>query len=61
MQELYPIIRRKRRPLIVADAPPIVVGNVEPVKAEAGHAEIATEAKHVEDACTPPAPLEEAE
>lgn len=59
MQGLYPIIRRQRRPLIVLDVPPVVVGNVEPVNAEAGHAEIATEAKHVEDACTPPAPLKE--
>lgn len=31
MQGLYPIIRRKRVPLVVADAPPVVVGNVEPV------------------------------
>ena len=35
MNELYPIIRRKRRPLIVEDAPPVVLGNVEPVKVEA--------------------------
>ena len=35
MQDLYPIIRRKRRPLLVADAPPVAIGNVEPVKAEA--------------------------
>jgi hypothetical protein len=35
MQTLYPIIHRKRRPLVVADAPPVVVGNVEPVKAVA--------------------------
>ena len=31
MTNLYPIIRRKRRPLIVADKPPVVVGNVESV------------------------------
>ncbi len=31
MQDLYPIIRRKRRPLIVADAPPVAAVNVEPV------------------------------
>ena len=36
MNELFPIIRRKRRPLIVEDAPPVVVGNVEPPKVEAG-------------------------
>ena len=30
MTNLYPIIRRKRRPLILSDAPPVVVGNVEP-------------------------------
>ena len=30
MNTLYPIIRRKRRPLIVADAPPVVVGRSEP-------------------------------
>ena len=35
MTNLYPIIRRKRRPLIVADKPPVVVGNVEPVNAVA--------------------------
>ena len=35
MNELFPIIRRKRRPLILEDAPPVVVGNVEPVKADA--------------------------
>ena len=29
---LYPIIRRVRRPLVVADAPPAVVENVEPVQ-----------------------------
>jgi len=32
MQTLYPIIRRVRRPLVVTDAPPVVVGNVEPVQ-----------------------------
>jgi hypothetical protein len=35
MNTLYPIIRRKRRPLIVADKPPVVAGNVEPVIAVA--------------------------
>ena len=35
MNELLPIIRRKRRPLIVVDAPLVVVGNVEPVQAVA--------------------------
>ena len=35
MQTLYPIIRRARRPLLVADTPPVVVGNVEPVKVDA--------------------------
>ena len=35
MNQLYPIIRRQRRPLVVNDAPPSVVGNVEPVNA--GH------------------------
>jgi len=35
MKELYPIIRRKRRPLVVEDAPAVVVGSVEPVKVEA--------------------------
>lgn len=30
MQNLFPIIRRKRRPLIVADAPPVVVGKSVP-------------------------------
>ena len=31
MNQLYPIIRRKRRPLTVDAAPPVVVVNVEPV------------------------------
>ena len=31
MQGLLPIIRRKRRPLLVADAPPVVGADVEPV------------------------------
>lgn len=35
MNELFPIIRRKRRPLIVEDQPPVVTGSVEPVKVEA--------------------------
>jgi hypothetical protein len=30
MDGLFPIIRRQRRPLVVADAPPVVVGNVAP-------------------------------
>lgn len=32
MDQLFPIIRRVRRPLVVADAPPVVVGSVEPVQ-----------------------------
>lgn len=32
MNELLPIIRRARRPLVVVDAPPVVVGNVAPVE-----------------------------
>ncbi|HEU5071740.1 MAG TPA: hypothetical protein VFV96_15145 [Verrucomicrobiae bacterium] len=35
MNTLYPIIRRKRRPLFVADKPPVIAGNVEPAKAVA--------------------------
>lgn len=35
MNTLYPIIRRKRRLLIVADKPPFVEGSVEPVQAVA--------------------------
>ena len=34
MNELFPIIRRKRRPL-VEDIPPMMVDNVEPPKVEA--------------------------
>lgn len=30
MQNLFPIIRRVRRPLVVADAPPVVVGKSVP-------------------------------
>ena len=33
MDGLLPIIRRKRRPLLVVDAPPVVVGNVGTVQA----------------------------
>ena len=33
MDGLLPIIRRKRRPLVGVDAPPVVVGNVAPVPA----------------------------
>ena len=32
MNELYPIVRRKRRPLLEADASPVVVGNVAAVQ-----------------------------
>ena len=32
MNQLLPIVRRVRRPLIVADAPPVMVGNVEVVE-----------------------------
>jgi len=35
MNDLFPIVRRKRRPLLEADASPAVVGNVEPPKVEA--------------------------
>ena len=35
MNQLFPIIRRKRRPLLPEDAPPVTVGNVEPPKVEA--------------------------
>ena len=30
MDGLFPIIRRQRRPLVAADAPPVVVGNIAP-------------------------------
>jgi hypothetical protein len=33
MDKLYPIIRRKRRPLMVADVPPVAAGPVQPVAA----------------------------
>ena len=35
MNGLYPIIRRRRVPLMVRDAPPAVAANVEPVRVEA--------------------------
>ena len=31
MNGMYPIIRRKRRPLILADVPPVAAGPVQPV------------------------------
>jgi len=34
MDKMFPIIRRKRRPLIVADMPPIAAGPVQPVAAK---------------------------
>jgi hypothetical protein len=34
MNQLLPIIRRKRRPLVVADAPLVVIGEVAPGKIE---------------------------
>jgi hypothetical protein len=34
MDKLYPIIRRKRRPLVVADVPPAVAASVQPVAAK---------------------------
>jgi hypothetical protein len=34
MDKLYPIIRRKRRPLIVADMPPVAAEPVQPVAAK---------------------------
>ena len=45
MQGLYPIIRRKRRPLLPVDGPPTVVGSVEPVNAETVRAKPAKKAK----------------
>ena len=33
MEQLFPIIRRARRPLIVNDAPPVAIAKVEPVQA----------------------------
>ena len=35
MEGLFPIVRRKRVPLVATDTPPAVVGNVEPVQAVA--------------------------
>ena len=35
MNQLLPIIRRVRRPLLERDTPPMVVGNVEPPKVDA--------------------------
>jgi hypothetical protein len=41
MNELYPVIRRVRRPLLVTEAPPVVVGKV-----ESSSGEMATPAPH---------------
>jgi len=35
VNQLQPIIRRKRRLLVVSDSPPVVVGNVELVRVDA--------------------------
>jgi hypothetical protein len=58
MNQLLPIIRRVRRPLVVVDVPPARVGSVEPppVSAALGAAEdVATEALEAAPAA-PPAP-----
>jgi hypothetical protein len=34
MEKLFPIIRRKRRPLVLADVPPAVAAPVQPVAAK---------------------------
>jgi hypothetical protein len=55
MNELFPIIRRKRRPLLtVEDVPPMVVGNVEPPKVEAAESDRtdATDGTHGEASAT---------
>jgi hypothetical protein len=52
MDTLYPIIRRARRPLIVHDAPPVVAGNVEPVKVDAAVTDVQLPATSPE--ATPP-------
>ena len=31
MEGLFPIVRRKRVPLVVEDTPPVMIGNAEPV------------------------------
>ncbi len=61
MQDLYPIIRRKRRPLVAVDAPPVVVGSVEPVNVVASPARTAADANPAADASTPSVPQEEAD
>lgn len=45
MQQLLPIIRRQRRPLLPVDSPPAVASNVEPVNAVASLARTAKETK----------------
>ena len=48
MDQLYPIIRRKRRPLIVADVPPVAAGPVQPV--------VVADGQRVESVPAAPAP-----
>ena len=51
MEGLYPIIRRKRRPLIQPDVPPVMVVPVtEPVKPVAEPVEITNPKKSRDDA-----------
>jgi len=50
MDQLYPIIRRVRRPLVVVDAPPVLVGNVEPVKVDATSTDVQAPAINPEPA-----------
>jgi hypothetical protein len=48
MDKLYPIIRRKRRPLILADVPPVAAGPVQPV--------VVADGQRVESVPAAPAP-----
>ena len=60
MQGLYPIIRRKRVPLLPVDVPPAAAANVESVNAEAVRAKAAMEAKAAQHKATALQAAEEA-
>jgi hypothetical protein len=55
MNELLPIIRRVRRPLLTVDVPPPVLGSVEPVQVNAELGNIQQPTSNIENPVNEPA------
>ena len=55
MEGLFPIVRRKRVPLVVEDTPPAVIGNVEPAQAVAAESGAAVPPVNAEPQSAEPA------